>query len=59
MSKYEIGQQIQVRLSTGRVVDVQIRAIVQHRDGEKFQVDFDNQTALVRGFQIVRKPVAA
>jgi hypothetical protein len=56
MSKYEIGQQIQVRLSTGRVVDVQIRAIVQYTDGEKFQVDFENQTALVRGFQIVRKP---
>jgi hypothetical protein len=54
--KYKIGQPIMVKLSGGRIVEATIKAIVDHTDGQRFQVDFGkDETALIREWQIVKK----
>jgi hypothetical protein len=53
--KYKIGQHILVKLSGGRIVEATIRAIVEHTDGLRLQVDFGkDETALIQEWQIVK-----
>jgi hypothetical protein len=57
MSRYRIGQHIMVKLSGGRIVEATIRAIVEHTDGLRLQVDFgQDETALIEEWQIVKEP---
>jgi len=40
----------------GRIVEATIRAIVEHTDGLRLQVDFGkDETALIREWQIIKK----
>ena len=44
---YKVGDRIQISLSN-RIMDAVIRAVVEHTDGLRLQVDFGNeQTALI------------
>jgi hypothetical protein len=52
---YKIGQHILVKLPVGRIVEATIRAIVEHTDGLRLQVDFGkDETALIHEWQIVK-----
>ena len=52
---FEVGQHIRVNLlPTGRIEEAVIRAIVERADGPCIRVDFGEQTALIRGWQVVK-----
>jgi hypothetical protein len=54
---YKIAQHIMVKLPVGRIVEATIRAIIDHTDGQRFQVDFGkDETALIQEWQIVKDP---
>jgi len=56
MSKYKVGDRLQVTLSGGRIVEATVKAIVDTTEGTRLQVDFGyDETALVYEWQIVKE----
>jgi hypothetical protein len=55
--KYEVGQSVVVKLSGGRIVEAEIKAIRETTDGVRLQVSFDNETALIYEWQITGWPL--
>ena len=54
--EFKVGDKIRLNLHHGRIEDAVVRAVIQHTDGLKLQVDFgDEQTALIEEWQIVKK----
>jgi hypothetical protein len=52
---FNVGDTVKVNLHAGKIVEATIRAVVEHTDGIRFQVDFGkDETALVHAWQIVR-----
>jgi hypothetical protein len=52
--QFKVGDRVKVMLPLGHIVDATIRAVIEHTDGIKLQVDYGkDQTALVRSSQIV------
>jgi hypothetical protein len=52
--QFEVGDKIKVNLHNGKIEDAAVRAVVQHEDGLKLQVDFGHeQTALIPVSQVV------
>ena len=52
--RFEVGQHIRVNLlPTGRIEEAVIRAIVERADGPSLRVDFGEQTALIRAWQVL------
>jgi hypothetical protein len=52
--EYAVGDKVKVNLHHGTIEDAIVRAVVQHGDGLKLQVDFGHeQTALIDPRQIV------
>jgi len=55
-SSYAVGDHVKVNLHTGRVVDATVKAVVEHTDGKRLQVDFGkDETALVHLWQVVER----
>ena len=53
--EFKVGDRVKVSLPVGRIVDATIRAVVEHIDGLKLQVDFGHeQTALIDVRQVVQ-----
>jgi len=53
-STYAVGDRVRVNLHTGRIVDATVKAVIEHTDGERLQVDFGkDETALVHLWQVV------
>ena len=49
---YAVGDRVKVNLHTGRIVDATVRAVIDHTDGKRLQVDFGkDETALVHLWQ--------
>jgi hypothetical protein len=46
MSDFKVGQHITVKLSGGRLVDAEIKAIIETTDGKRLHVSFGEETAL-------------
>jgi hypothetical protein len=55
MSDYEVGDRIKVRLTGGRLVDAEIKAIVETSEGKRLQVSFGEETARIYVWQVVEK----
>lgn len=55
MSDYKVGDHVMVKLSGGRLVDAEIKAIVETTEGKSLQVSFGNETALIYLWQVVEK----
>jgi len=52
---YKVGDKIRVNLHRGKIEDAVIRAVIEHKDGLKLQVDFGHeQTALINAWQVVK-----
>ena len=52
--EYKVGDHIQISLDN-RILDAVIRAVMEHTDGLRLQVDFGHeQTALIYEWQIVK-----
>jgi hypothetical protein len=55
-SSYAVGDGVKVNLHTGRIVDATIKAIIEHTDGKRLQVDFGkDETALIYLWQVVER----
>jgi len=53
MSDYKAVDRLQVKLSSGRIVEATIKAIIDTTDGVRLQVSFGDETALIYPWQIV------
>ena len=40
MTDYKVGQHVTVKLSSGRLVDAEIKAIIDTTEGKRLQVSF-------------------
>jgi hypothetical protein len=55
MTDYEVGEHVIVQLSGGRVVDAEIKAIIETAQGKRLQVSFREETARIYLWQVVEK----
>jgi hypothetical protein len=53
MPKYKVGDHLRVKLSGGRMVEAEVKAVVNKTDGIRLQVPFGDETALIYPWQIV------
>ena len=53
--EYKVGDRIKVRLTVGRLVDAEIKAIVETSEGKRLQVSFGEETARIYLWQVVEK----
>ena len=52
--QFKVGDKIRVNLHHGKIEDAVVRAVIEHTDGLKLQVDFGHeQTALIDMWQVV------
>ena len=52
--EFTVGDKIRVNLHHGKIEDAVVRAVIEHTDGLKLQVDFGHeQTALIEEWQVV------
>ncbi len=54
-SEYKVGDRIKVRLTGGRLVDAEIKAIVETSEGKRLQVSFGEETARIYVWQVAEK----
>src|SRR5437667_9034828 len=55
MSDYKVGQHVNVKLSGGRLVDAEIKAIIETTEGKRLQVSFGDETARICLWQVVER----
>ena len=55
MSDLNVGDHIAKKLSGGRLVEAEIKAIIETTEGERLQVSFGNETARIYLWQVVKK----
>jgi hypothetical protein len=53
MCKHKVGDHVLVKLSGGRIVEATIKAIVATTEGQRLQVSFGEETALIYLWQVV------
>ena len=54
--EFKVGDKIRVNLHHGKIEDAVVRAVIEHTDGLKLQVDFGHeQTALIEEWQVVKE----
>ena len=53
--QFKVGDRVKVSLPLGHIVEATIRAVIEHTDGLKLQVDYGiDQTALVSVRQVLQ-----
>ena len=53
---FKVGDKVRVNLHHGKIEDAVVRAVIEHTDGLKLQVDFGHeQTALIEEWQVVKE----
>jgi hypothetical protein len=55
MSDFKVGERITVKLIGGRLVDAEIKAIIETIGGTRLEVSFGNETARIYLWQVVEK----
>jgi len=55
MSDYEVGDRVKIKLTGGRLVDAEIKALIETADGKRLQVSFGEETARIYLWQVVEK----
>jgi len=55
MSDYKVGDHLLVKLSGGRIVGAEIKAIIETTDGLRLQVSFGEETARIYDWQILKE----
>jgi hypothetical protein len=52
--EFHVGQRIRINAHSGRIEVATVKAIVEHADGVRLQVDFGHeQTALIHLWQVI------
>jgi hypothetical protein len=52
---YAVGGRVKVNMHRGRIVEAEIKAVVEKTHGVRLQVSFGNETALIYLWQVVEK----
>ena len=55
MNDFKVGQHLTVKLSGGRLVDAEIKAVVETTEGKRLQVSFGEETARIYVWQVIEK----
>jgi hypothetical protein len=55
INEFKVGDRIMVQLTAGRLVDAEIKAIVETIQGKRLQVSFGEETARIYVWQVVEK----
>ena len=55
MSDYKAGDRVKKQLTGGRLVDAEIKAIIETTQGKRLQVSFGEETARIYLWQVVEK----
>jgi hypothetical protein len=55
VNEFKVGDRIMVQLTAGRLVDAEIKAIVETIQGKRLQVSFGEETARIYVWQVVEK----
>jgi hypothetical protein len=55
VSDFKVGQHVTVKLSGGRLVDAEIKAIIETTEGIRLQVSLGEETARIYLWQVVEK----
>ncbi len=55
MRKYKVGDHVQVKLSGGRLVEADVKAIRETSEGVRLQVSWGEETALIYLWQVVEE----
>jgi hypothetical protein len=55
MNDYKVGEHIRVKLTGGRLVDAEIKAIIETMQGKRLEVSIGNETARIYLWQVVEK----
>ncbi len=54
-SDHKIGDRVKIKLTGGRLVDAEIKAVVEATEGKRLQVSFGEETARIYLWQVVEK----
>ncbi len=55
INEFKVGDRIMVQLTAGRLVDAEIKAIIETIQGKRLQVSFGEETARIYAWQVVEK----
>jgi hypothetical protein len=55
MNEFKVGDRVMVKLSGGRLVEAEIKAIIETTEGKRLQVSFGEETARIYIWQVVEK----
>jgi len=55
LSDYKVGDRVKIKLTGGRIVDAEIKEIVETNQGKRLQVSFGEETARIYVWQVVEK----
>ena len=55
MSDFKVGQHVAIKLSGGRLVEAEIKAIIEATEGKRLQVSFGDETARICLWQVVER----
>jgi hypothetical protein len=47
LSEFKVGDRVKVNMLRGRIVGVEIKAVIEKTHGVRLQVSFGNETALI------------
>jgi transcription antitermination factor NusG len=55
LSEFKVGDRVKVDMHRGRIVEAEIKAVVEKTHSVRLQVSFGNETALIYLLQVVEK----
>jgi hypothetical protein len=55
LSEFKVGDRVKVNMHRGRIVEAEVKAVVEKTHGVRLQVSFGNETALIYLWQVVEK----
>jgi hypothetical protein len=57
-ASYAVGDRVKVNVHRGRIVEAEIKAVIEKTHGVRLQVSFGNETALIYLWQVVERTVS-
>jgi hypothetical protein len=55
LREFKVGDRLKVNMHQGRIVEAEVKAVVQQTHGVRLQVSFGNETALIYLWQVVER----
>ena len=55
LREFKVGGRVKVNMHRGRIVEAEVKAVVEKTPGVRLQVSFGNETALIYLWQVVER----